>query len=286
MSDSYKIAVEKEILKLEGSGWVDFPTSAGGLHVSSRIPESEISFPAESYDPSSNNHESSGVWASFRSKVISNTLLSLEIDLLWEVGSGNGNVALPLRKSGITVICVEPLHGGAIMTSSDGLRTYQGTLESLGLPSSSIKAVGVFDVLEHLERPETLLSEIHRVLEPGGYLLTTVPAHQWLFSDFDSSIGHFRRYSKNQLLKILINSGFVDSKVRFMFASFVLPAWTVRKLPTLLGRQRKSISTINAIKTQNEILRIFAPLIKILLSIEYRLRLPFGLSLFSVSKKP
>lgn len=94
------------------------------------------------------------------------------------------------------------------MTSKDGIRTYVGTLESLNLPSNSLYAVGVFDVLEHLEKPKDLLAEVYRVLKPGGICLVTVPAHEWLFSNFDANIGHYRRYSRKNLLCSLDGAGF------------------------------------------------------------------------------
>jgi predicted SAM-dependent methyltransferase len=48
-----------------------------------------------------------------------------------------------------------------------------------------LATIGAFDVLEHLEKPELLLDEIYRVLMPGGTFVCSVPAYQWLFSDFD-----------------------------------------------------------------------------------------------------
>ena len=38
------------------------------------------------------------------------------------------------------------------------------------------------------------------LLRPAGHIVVLSPAHQFLFSKFDSSIGHYRRYNRNLLL--------------------------------------------------------------------------------------
>ena len=58
------------------------------------------------------------------------------------------------------------------------------------------------DVLEHIEADQEQLEIAMSKIRPGGYLVVLSPAHQWLFTDFDRAIGHFRRYSKKSLLKI------------------------------------------------------------------------------------
>jgi hypothetical protein len=55
------------------------------------------------------------------------------------------------------------------------------------------------DVLEHIEADAAELTGAARHLRPGGYIVVLSPAHQWLFSEFDSSLGHFRRYSSDSL---------------------------------------------------------------------------------------
>jgi len=53
------------------------------------------------------------------------------------------------------------------------------------------------DVLEHIEDHEDELARAAKRLDSGGSLVVLVPAHDFLFSEFDRSIGHFRRYSKS-----------------------------------------------------------------------------------------
>lgn len=285
MDNWYSQMVSAELQNLNNHGWSDKPMQANGLHVAQIVDQREISFPSEAYDKENGNQEADGIWATLRAIAINSILKKNKIEVLWEVGSGDGNVAIPLAQKKNAVICIEPLVDGALVTARQGFRTYLGTLESLQLPSNSISAIGAFDVLEHLENPNSLLSEIHRVLKPGGLLLLTVPAHQWLYSDFDESIGHFRRYSKRLLISSLEQTGFRNSRATHMFSILVLPAYFLRKIPSWLGRNRDSKRTMKASKKQKRIMQLIKPVVMLSFFLDKYFNLPFGLSLLSVSRK-
>lgn len=55
------------------------------------------------------------------------------------------------------------------------------------------------DVLEHISDDFAELLAASQQLVPGGFLIVLAPAHQALFSEFDRSIGHLRRYNKTML---------------------------------------------------------------------------------------
>jgi hypothetical protein len=58
------------------------------------------------------------------------------------------------------------------------------------------------DVLEHIDDDRGELARAILHVRPGGYLVVLSPAHQWLFSEFDRAIGHFRRYTRRGLKSI------------------------------------------------------------------------------------
>jgi 2-polyprenyl-3-methyl-5-hydroxy-6-metoxy-1,4-benzoquinol methylase len=285
MNWNYQDLIDLEINGLKRLGWFDFPATDSGLRIAKRVSESDISYPSESYDPDLGNSESSGIWATHRANLISEVMKLCGAKVMWEVGSGDGNVAISLKDRNLAVIGIEPLAAGANVTTAAGIRTYLGTLEALCLPANSIDLIGAFDVVEHIEYPEGLLNEIHRVLKPNGTLILSAPAHQFLYSDFDKSIGHFRRYSRSKLQNVLEDVGFRENKLEYIFSIFVVPAILLRVVPTLFGRNRDSKATIQSDKRMNKILSIFTPLIRVLLRCERYVNLPFGLSLMSVSKK-
>ncbi len=49
-------------------------------------------------------------------------------------------------------------------------------------------------VLEHIQEDIKELEDIYKKLKEGGHLVVMVPRHQKLYSNFDKSVGHFRRY--------------------------------------------------------------------------------------------
>ncbi len=90
--------------------------------------------------------------------------------------------------------------------------------------------IGAFDVLEHIEEDEQVLTEILRALRPGGGIALTVPQHPWLWSLQDDRACHVRRYRAGELREKVTRVGF---QVLFetSFVSLLLPAMIVsRKL--------------------------------------------------------
>ena len=55
------------------------------------------------------------------------------------------------------------------------------------------------DVLEHIENDELEIIKAAQKLKKRGCLIVLAPAHQYLYSPFDTKIGHFRRYHKKRL---------------------------------------------------------------------------------------
>lgn len=77
----------------------------------------------------------------------------------------------------------------------------QGTLESIDL-AKRFDTIIYADVLEHIEDDRSELARAESFLCPGGHLVVVAPAHQFLFSEFDKAVGHFRRYSQESLAKL------------------------------------------------------------------------------------
>ena len=72
------------------------------------------------------------------------------------------------------------------------------TIGSLG-DSRRFDAILYLDVLEHIADDRAELDRAARLLRPSGKIIVLAPAHQWLFTAFDSAIGHYRRYDRKSL---------------------------------------------------------------------------------------
>ncbi|MCR4792054.1 MAG: class I SAM-dependent methyltransferase [Lachnospiraceae bacterium] len=68
--------------------------------------------------------------------------------------------------------------------------------------------VFALDILEHIKDDSIALSNIYRMTKPGGHIIITVPAFQWMWSTNDINNMHHRRYSLSDFLKLIDYSGF------------------------------------------------------------------------------
>ena len=59
------------------------------------------------------------------------------------------------------------------------------------------------DVIEHILDEQTELEIAQSFLKKGGHLIILVPAHNFLYNEFDQSIGHRRRYKKKMLRNLV-----------------------------------------------------------------------------------
>ena len=72
------------------------------------------------------------------------------------------------------------------------------------------------NVLEHIEDDLTALSRMHELLAPGGRLVLLVPAFQFLHGTVDQALGHYRRYTRKDLLPVMKRAGFVVERSFYM----------------------------------------------------------------------
>ena len=141
------------------------------------------------------------------------------------VDLGAGSVSL--FPSGFDVVKVDLVvpHGveGHFVKASIGAMPFK---------NSSFVGAGLFDVLEHLDDPESVLGETRRIMSPGGFLVFTVPAFQSLWSRHDDLVGHVRRYRPAEVQRLLTLNGFVP-RSSAMFYGFLLAPAILRKLTGL-----------------------------------------------------
>jgi SAM-dependent methyltransferase len=142
-----------------------------------------------------------------------------------EVGAGMGsNTALLRSASQGKWTCLEPdpklvskLHEAlAEKRIKDSCRVVTGTISNLGA-QELFDTILYVDVLEHIEDDRAELTRAANHLRPNGRVIVLSPAYQWLYSEFDKSIGHCRRYARRTLLAVspdslrLIRCFYLDS---------------------------------------------------------------------------
>jgi SAM-dependent methyltransferase len=143
-----------------------------------------------------------------------------------DIGAGSATV-LPegVETVRLDVVIPMPVGSGPFVRAS-GLE--------LPFRDSAFSLVALFDLIEHVDDEAQLLSEVRRVLEPGGAVVATVPAHQWLWSRHDVQAAHVRRYSTEDLRSAFMSAGFCIHFCR-QFYGFLLGPAIARKMLRLRG---------------------------------------------------
>ena len=200
-----------------------------------------------------------------------------------ELGSGTGNVTLELLRQGHEVVATDVSASRLARLQermlaelpAAKLRVAQVDLEhSHRLErhlQGSARSVVSFNVLEHLKDDAACARAAYEVLEPGGTFCLLVPAHQALYSRFDASIGHHRRYDVAGVRALLEGAGFAVRSCRYFNLVGAL-GWYVNcrllKKTQLPAGQVKLFSRLSPV-----------------LALEDALPVPFGLSVIAIGVK-
>lgn len=186
--------------------------------------------------------EENSFWFKHRNECIKAVILANPLpgnQPIFDIGGGNGFVAQGIQDLGLSVVLVEPGYQGAKNAIKRGINTVIcSTLECANIHKSSIPAIGLFDVLEHIESDKEFLNELNQVLQDNGKLYITVPAYRWLWSEEDNEAGHCRRYKTSDLKILLKDSGFDIDYCSYFFSFLPFPILLFRTIPYLLGFSR------------------------------------------------
>jgi len=160
----------------------------------------------------------------------------------------------------------------------------QMTGKEVPLPDASVNYLTALDVVEHIEDDVTAVQGFHRLLKPHGVAVITVPASMHLWSDWDVSMHHYRRYDRKGLVALFPDKDWELLHVNYTNTIAFLPAWLVRK-----WRSRKPLDPAKEqSRTEYQIPpRWLNSLLKWLFvtTSMWRLPMPFGVSLLLVARK-
>jgi 2-polyprenyl-3-methyl-5-hydroxy-6-metoxy-1,4-benzoquinol methylase len=250
----------------------------------------EVSYPRDGNE-SCLGIEDNSFWFNHRNNVITSLVKDFFPDgAVFDVGGGNGYVAIALQRAGIETVLVEPGAQGSRNAKARGLNVViQSTLEDCQFRDQSIPAFGMFDVLEHIENESEYLKRLHGLLLPKGYLYVTVPAYDFLWSNDDDYAQHYRRYRVRTLTKGLESAGFTVRYCSYFFCVLVPAVFVLRSIPSRLWI-RHSIDL--ASKQQEHAVRTGIGGFLLEHSLAYELRriekrgyLPMGSSCVAVAQK-
>jgi SAM-dependent methyltransferase len=179
-------------------------------------------------------HDSTHWWYTARRDILAD-YLAREGNLpkaarILEIGCGTGH-NLPMLGAFGTVDAIE-IDPAARDIASARLGKPVGAAplpELTGVERGSYDLIAVLDVVEHIADDIAALKAMAECLKPGGKILITVPAHQWMWSAHDVVNHHHRRYSKAGLTSVIRAAGLEPRKLGY-FNSLLFPLAAASRL--------------------------------------------------------
>lgn len=134
-----------------------------------------------------------------------------------DFGAGDGCFAQALRhKHNQQIICIEPAQNMHFY-----LKDFTVFKSLDEVENNSQDFIYSLNVLEHIENDEEVIKKIYQKLKSEGSVFIYVPAFQFLYSAMDKKVGHYRRYSRKELINKFQQAGFNISECRYAdFAGF------------------------------------------------------------------
>jgi SAM-dependent methyltransferase len=196
-----------------------------------------------------------------------------------EVGCGTGHNLKMLERFGRVDAIEVDAEARAIAEKRLGRAIESARLPALrGIDRGAYDLVAALDVVEHIDDDRATIDALASCLKPGGKLLVTVPAHQWMWSAHDELNHHKRRYSKRALRSLIEESPLRLDTIGY-FNSILFPLAVAARLASKISGKSGGGDSLPPRAVNYLFERVFAA--------ERRLAgavpLPPGLSLFAVA---
>jgi SAM-dependent methyltransferase len=152
----------------------------------------------------------------------------------------------------------------------------------LPFPDGAFDLVTTLDVIEHIDDDVGALTELRRVLRPGGRLLVAVPAYMFLWGKQDEVSHHRRRYTARTLRAALEAAGFAVDRTSYFNTILFPPIAAVRLGRRLLRRPGSAESDFDL--GPASLNRALGAIFGAEASVVARRDLPFGVSVLALAR--
>jgi len=191
-----------------------------------------------------------------------------------EVGSGLGGLSQYLPQANITLSDIQDDYFNYLKNQL-GYKTLKFDIENEAPKNlvASFDTILSSNVLEHINDDEKALENCFRLLKKNGKILLFVPARPEIYGSLDKAMGHYRRYTKEELAKKTIGAGFKIIELKYVN----FPGYFTWLLRGKFSGESKSDSLTA---------KIFDTLVVPFLYLEKYISIPFGQSLMLIAEKP
>ena len=210
-------------------------------------------------------------------------LLPKNMDKFADIGGGYGRLAneyLDRAKNPIIFDYSETELADAQKTFGDKIETRAGDIYELPFEDGELDGLMMVRVTHHLKKLDKAISELYRVLKPGGIAVIEVANKRTLpkmarficgrdkNNPFDRSVANYPEISKN---------GFYNYHPKYVEEIFLITGFQKEKVLSVSNFRSKTLKKIfktkNLVKMENKAQSLLAP-IRFAPSIYYKLRKP------------
>jgi SAM-dependent methyltransferase len=166
----------------------------------------------------------------------------------------------------------------------------QADVCALPLEDLSVDCAVSANLLEHVREDGQALSEIFRVLRPGGRAVIVVPVNPGSYDCYDRLLGHERRYARGELARKAGAVGFAVREDIHLGAPLFPAFWAVKQRNRRRHEQLRGAALERKVRGDMEstadsrLGHLACRLEELLLA--GRIRLPFGIRGLSVLERP
>lgn len=225
-------------------------------------------------------------WFVGRRSIVKHILLSLTLPSaprILDLGCGTGGNLQLLSEFGEVTGVEFDEKAVAMARDRHVRRVLQGALpDRMPFSTEQFDLIVLLDVLEHIDDDLASVRTLSRLLAPGGYLVVTVPAFPFLWSQHDVEHHHKRRYTASTL-KHAIEQGGLRVEHLTYYNIWLFPVVAAVRL---LHRMFPLPDVGHDLSLPNKMIN--AALLAIFSSERYFLRwarVPFGVSVLSIARK-
>ena len=146
-----------------------------------------------------------------------------------DLGCASGQLLQELRAEGYTEVTgIDFSEEAVARCCAAGADARLMDAQKLDFPDATFDVINASDVLEHLPEEGRALREWGRVLKPGGLAVIFVPAFMFLWTEHDEANMHFRRYRRDELVRLIEANGLVVQRSSYWNSLLFPPVAAIR----------------------------------------------------------
>jgi SAM-dependent methyltransferase len=160
-----------------------------------------------------------------------------------DIGFGTGAMLTFLARYGAVIGMDMSVDAVRFARTRCDLPMLLGTITEVPIGTGSVDLVTAFDIIEHVEDDAAAFAELGRVCRPGGHVLLTVPAFEFLWGNQDIVSHHRRRYTLGEVERQVRAAGFVPRRLSYFNAILFPVVAAIRVMRRLRGERQGEVKS-------------------------------------------